>query len=543
MTSESFGLRCHAKMICYQSECKAAVPTSHQTISPTNEKGGGEAKFCIDCPPGVKIEPEIPMSCAGCTDQILDKYYMKVDGRSWHEKCVSCGSCQQPLSDSCFSRNCKLYCKECYKQLQYCYRCSGPISGTELVMRVSTDSYHVSCFSCDYCNRQLNSGDHFHSLEELEKRKICCKICYDIDDVSNLRVTESDSEESLNDNDVFGPGMYPPPASHPFMPSSAPPAYNRQLSDYPPGLPHPHMQGVGIPCGKNGKSPSSSSMLSPSDSKRSKRPRTILTTAQRRKFKASFEISQKPCRKVRETLANETGLTPRVVQVWFQNQRAKMKKIARRQNQGEGGSRRGKRKKDCDSDSENEVPSSPGSYTSAPTPHQQSQYYAPDQYQSPRSLQSTPTQDDPNVPRLFSPVGYHQPGFNHSELQYPEEYDSSSTHHSHIHMNPSPTTSHSPSQLEMHGMLYQRIGGGMLNTSYEHPPLDAMQHDDVDLHRNEAVPMVFHGTINQDPYATQRHQDVVDISRERTLVSASSAGVSNPIDSLMCMQNNFFTSH
>jgi len=29
-----------------------------------------------------------------------------------------------------------------------------------------------------------------------------------------------------------------------------------------------------------------------------KRPRTILTTVQRRAFKASFEVSQKPCRKV-----------------------------------------------------------------------------------------------------------------------------------------------------------------------------------------------------------------------------------------------------
>ncbi|GIY32844.1 hypothetical protein CDAR_612531 [Caerostris darwini] len=54
-----------------------------------------------------------------------------------------------------------------------------------------------------------------------------------------------------------------------------------------------------------------------------KRPRTILTTAQRRAFKASFEISQKPCRKVRESLAKETGLSVRIVQVWFQNQRAK----------------------------------------------------------------------------------------------------------------------------------------------------------------------------------------------------------------------------
>lgn len=35
------------------------------------------------------------------------------------------------------------------------------------------------------------------------------------------------------------------------------------------------------------------------ESKRPKRPRTILTTQQRRTFKASFEVSSKPCRKVR----------------------------------------------------------------------------------------------------------------------------------------------------------------------------------------------------------------------------------------------------
>merc|ERR1712088_338582 len=71
-----------------------------------------------------------------------------------------------------------------------------------------------------------------------------------------------------------------------------------------------------------------------------KRPRTILTAAQRRQFKASFDISPKPCRKVRESLAKETGLSVRVVQVWFQNQRAKMKKMQRRgkiEKDGSGG--------------------------------------------------------------------------------------------------------------------------------------------------------------------------------------------------------------
>jgi len=55
-----------------------------------------------------------------------------------------------------------------------------------------------------------------------------------------------------------------------------------------------------------------------------KRPRTILTSQQRDDFKAAFEITPKPCRKVREQLSNDTGLSVRVVQVWFQNQRAKV---------------------------------------------------------------------------------------------------------------------------------------------------------------------------------------------------------------------------
>lgn len=50
-----------------------------------------------------------------------------------------------------------------------------------------------------------------------------------------------------------------------------------------------------------------------------KRPRTILNTQQRRAFKASFEVSPKPCRKVRENLAKETGLSLRIVQVIYKN--------------------------------------------------------------------------------------------------------------------------------------------------------------------------------------------------------------------------------
>lgn len=76
-----------------------------------------------------------------------------------------------------------------------------------------------------------------------------------------------------------------------------------------------------------------------------KRPRTILTSSQRRQFKASFDMSPKPCRKVREALAKDTGLTVRVVQVWFQNQRAKMKKVQRKSKDGDKNSDKEKEEK------------------------------------------------------------------------------------------------------------------------------------------------------------------------------------------------------
>uniref|UniRef100_A0AC34R7R6 Uncharacterized protein n=1 Tax=Panagrolaimus sp. JU765 TaxID=591449 RepID=A0AC34R7R6_9BILA len=57
----------------------------------------------------------------------------------------------------------------------------------------------------------------------------------------------------------------------------------------------------------------------------------------RRAFKIAFEKGPKPSKKVREQLAKETGLSVRVVQVWFQNQRAKIKKIQRKQDNRQNG--------------------------------------------------------------------------------------------------------------------------------------------------------------------------------------------------------------
>jgi len=58
-----------------------------------------------------------------------------------------------------------------------------------------------------------------------------------------------------------------------------------------------------------------------------KRPRTTISSQQLDALKRAYNDSCKPARQVRERLSAETGLDMRVVQVWFQNRRAKEKRL------------------------------------------------------------------------------------------------------------------------------------------------------------------------------------------------------------------------
>ncbi|XP_038836265.1 LIM homeobox transcription factor 1-alpha-like [Salvelinus namaycush] len=221
--------------------------------------------------------------CAGCESPIADRFLLRVNERSWHETCVKCAVCLSALNGTCYCRDRLLYCKHDYEKLfvRKCSACLQVIGRSELIMRVLGQVYHLGCFSCCECERRLQRGDEF----VLKEGQLLCRGDYEKEREMLAAISPTPTESVKSEDEDGGGGS------------------------------------VG---GKGGEG---------KDHKRSKRPRTILTTQQRRAFKASFEVSSKPCRKVRETLAAETGLTVRVVQVWFQNQRAKMKKIARRQQQ------------------------------------------------------------------------------------------------------------------------------------------------------------------------------------------------------------------
>lgn len=52
--------------------------------------------------------------CAECECAIMDRYIMRVSGRSYHERCLKCTTCALKLDRSCFVWNAKLYCRQDY---------------------------------------------------------------------------------------------------------------------------------------------------------------------------------------------------------------------------------------------------------------------------------------------------------------------------------------------------------------------------------------------------------------------------------------------
>ena len=50
--------------------------------------------------------------CAACDKPILDKFLMNVLERTWHADCVRCFDCHVNLTDKCFSREGKLFCRD-----------------------------------------------------------------------------------------------------------------------------------------------------------------------------------------------------------------------------------------------------------------------------------------------------------------------------------------------------------------------------------------------------------------------------------------------
>ncbi|ALC44318.1 CG4328 [Drosophila busckii] len=204
--------------------------------------------------------------CTYCCQPICDRYIMRVVDNSFHEGCLKCYICNIILVRSCYARDGKLYCRIDYERLYIRNRCLCCGHQIAADELVMRSQESIFHLKCFAC---VVCGALLKKGEQyiVKQGQLFCRFDYEKE------------VEMLQGYDFYSDELFPPKLD-----------------------------------GRRGP----------------KRPRTILNTQQRRAFKASFEVSPKPCRKVRENLAKDTGLSLRIVQVWFQNQRAKVKKIQKK---------------------------------------------------------------------------------------------------------------------------------------------------------------------------------------------------------------------
>jgi len=188
------------------------------------------------------------ISCEGCGQVIEDRFVHKVLEATYHQKCLRCHECQQVLQNKCYAREHKVYCKKDFfkKYGTQCSTCQEGIIPQTVVRKAEEHVYHLACFKCCLCQKEMDTGDEFY-LIPVDGRLIC-RVDYE-----NAKAKEIEANN--------------------------------------------------------------------------KRPRTTISAKQLETLKQAYQSSPKPARHIREQLATDTGLDMRVVQVWFQNRRAKEKRL------------------------------------------------------------------------------------------------------------------------------------------------------------------------------------------------------------------------
>ncbi|XP_015920224.1 LIM/homeobox protein Lhx9 [Parasteatoda tepidariorum] len=325
-----------------------------------------------------------PVRCAGCGGVIVDRYYLLAVDRQWHMSCLTCCQCKVQLDSelTCFSRDGHIYCKEDYYRLfsiKRCTRCHLSISPRELVMRAREHVYHLHCFTCATCNKPLTKGEyfglkqdiiycrsHYEMLLQYERPYLCSQQCLkeegkqdsdgkcfngrcqNIAQIPNLpcgmelfqqqqRTVNSGEDLPIRTVNAIGKNAGQkgrPRKQKSFLSSSLLLAHRGPSSDDHCSLSSDHHS----PLQHNSNSLTavgSDSSTSSEHLTRPKRMRTSFKHHQLRAMKSYFSINHNPDAKDLKQLSQKTGLSKRVLQVWFQNARAKWRRnLLRQQSQG-----------------------------------------------------------------------------------------------------------------------------------------------------------------------------------------------------------------
>ncbi|XP_066595525.1 LIM/homeobox protein Lhx9-like isoform X2 [Prorops nasuta] len=286
------------------------------------------------------------LGCGGCGREIAERWYLRAADRAWHCGCLRCCHCRVPLAAelTCFSRDGNIYCKEDYYR---CSRCRAGISASELVMRARDLVYHVACFTCASCGTPLNKGDHFGQRDGL----VYCRPHYELVCCAGDYGSGTGSIE-----DISSPGVSPLPSYYSAAEQSPIASSGTVQKGRPRKRKLSEVTGSELPVTMR-LAAGALELLHPSElsssmeslaaydasagspgpvhqNQRTKRMRTSFKHHQLRTMKNYFAVNQNPDAKDLKQLAQKTGLSKRVLQVWFQNARAKWRRNMMRQEGG-----------------------------------------------------------------------------------------------------------------------------------------------------------------------------------------------------------------
>ncbi|XP_023321181.1 insulin gene enhancer protein ISL-1 [Eurytemora carolleeae] len=248
----------------------------------------------------------LPPLCVGCHSPIHDQFILRVSpDLSWHAACLKCNECQMFLDETCtcFVRDGKTYCKKDYVRLfgAKCDKCGCAFGKNDYVMRAKNRIFHLECFRCVACERQLIPGDSFALRED----GLFCN--------QHHRVDKEDGSETNNNKTIL----------------------NNNSNNSEDGDDKSEEGTIGDL--SDGESLSGLDTEGLHDSKKHKRnlrktarARTVLSEKQLNILKTCYSANPRPDALMKEQLVEMTGLSPRVIRVWFQNKRCKDKKIQNR---------------------------------------------------------------------------------------------------------------------------------------------------------------------------------------------------------------------
>ncbi|KAF0312569.1 isl-2b [Amphibalanus amphitrite] len=155
-----------------------------------------------------------------------------------------------------------------------CSKCNKLFSSTDMVMRARDKIFHIDCFRCCVCAKHLVPGDEF----ALRSEALYCKDDYDC------------KEQLDSGGGVTKLGAKSPADS-----------------------------------GEENVQPKADKEQKKRDGKTT-RVRTVLNEKQLHTLRTCYNANPRPDALMKEQMVEMTGLSPRVIRVWFQNKRCKDKK-------------------------------------------------------------------------------------------------------------------------------------------------------------------------------------------------------------------------